>query len=416
MHSDAARAIELILILLLAVAALGTLARRLRLPYPILLVLGGLALGFVPGLPQVVLDPDLVFLLFLPPVLYAAAWFTSWRDFKANLRPISLLAFGLVLATTVAVAAVAHADRPRPALGGGLRPRRARLAARRRGGDRGNPAARRPPADRDDPGGREPDQRRGGAGGLSLRGGGGGHRGLLAGARRRQLLLVSAGGIAIGLAVGWLVIWVERPLDDPPIEIILSFLAPVAAYLAAETVARLGRARGGGGGTLRRPAQPARLHGGHPAAGQHRLGTGHLPGQRADLHPDRPATPARPRRAGRPADREPPLVRRRDQPDGGPRPHRLGLPGHLPALAPDPPGARRASPCPVLAQRDDRGLHGAARGRLPGGGPGAAAGGRERRALPRPRPDPLPDLLRDPGHAGRAGAHPDPADPPAAGA
>src|SRR5215212_4489353 len=76
--------------------------------YPILLVLGGLALGFVPGLPAVELDPELVFLLFLPPLLYYEALFTSWRDFRFNLRPILLLAVGLVLMTTVVVAAVAH--------------------------------------------------------------------------------------------------------------------------------------------------------------------------------------------------------------------------------------------------------------------------------------------------------------------
>jgi monovalent cation/hydrogen antiporter len=77
-------------------------------PYPILLVLGGLALGFVPGLPQVELHPDVVFLLFLPPLLYVSALFTSWRDFRANLRPISPLAVGLVLMTTCMVAKVAH--------------------------------------------------------------------------------------------------------------------------------------------------------------------------------------------------------------------------------------------------------------------------------------------------------------------
>ena len=92
--------VEIILGLLLAVAALATLAERLKMPYPILLVLGGLALGFVPELPQVELDPELVFLFFLPPLLYVSALFTSWRDFRANLRPISLLAVGLVLLTT----------------------------------------------------------------------------------------------------------------------------------------------------------------------------------------------------------------------------------------------------------------------------------------------------------------------------
>ena len=93
-------------------AALATLANRIKVPYPILLVLGGLALGFVselvPALPRITLEPDVVFLLFLPPLLYVSAIFTSWRDFRANLRPISLLAVGLVLMTTCVVAAVAH--------------------------------------------------------------------------------------------------------------------------------------------------------------------------------------------------------------------------------------------------------------------------------------------------------------------
>src|SRR5215203_3960576 len=93
---------------MVAVAALATLATRIKVPYPILLVIGGLVLGFVPGLPKVRLDPELVFLFFLPPLLFPAALFTSWRDFRANLRPISLLAIGLVLFTMVAVAFLAH--------------------------------------------------------------------------------------------------------------------------------------------------------------------------------------------------------------------------------------------------------------------------------------------------------------------
>src|SRR5215207_724536 len=100
--------IETIFVLLAAVATLATLANRIRVPYPILLVLGGLVLGFVPGLPRVELEPDVVFLLFLPPLLYVSAIFTSWRDFRTNLRKISLLAVALVLVTTCAVAAVAH--------------------------------------------------------------------------------------------------------------------------------------------------------------------------------------------------------------------------------------------------------------------------------------------------------------------
>src|SRR5688572_3761717 len=100
--------IEAVLGLLIAVAAVAWLATQLKLPYPILLVLAGLGIGFIPGLPRVRLRPDVVFLLFLPPLLYYAGLLTSWRDFKRNLRPISLLAVGLVLFTTFAVAIVAH--------------------------------------------------------------------------------------------------------------------------------------------------------------------------------------------------------------------------------------------------------------------------------------------------------------------
>jgi Na+/H+ antiporter len=106
------RLVETSIILLAVVLALTTVARRLLIPYPILLVIGGLAIAMVPGLPPVRLDPDLVFLVFLPPVLWAAAYFTSLREFRQNLRPISLLAIGLVLATTAAVAAVARAVLP----------------------------------------------------------------------------------------------------------------------------------------------------------------------------------------------------------------------------------------------------------------------------------------------------------------
>jgi NhaP-type Na+/H+ or K+/H+ antiporter len=104
--------LETVILLLMAVLALTTIARKLVIPYPILLVIGGVALVFIPGLPVIHLDPDLVFLVFLPPILWAAAYVTSWRDFRANLRPITLHAVGLVLVTTAAVAIVAHAALP----------------------------------------------------------------------------------------------------------------------------------------------------------------------------------------------------------------------------------------------------------------------------------------------------------------
>jgi CPA1 family monovalent cation:H+ antiporter len=101
--------VEIVLVLLVAVVVIAAVARRLRLPEPILFVLAGVGLGLVPGFPHIELEPELVFLLVLPPILYAAGYFTSIRDFKANLRPIGLLAIGLVIFTTVIVAIVAKA-------------------------------------------------------------------------------------------------------------------------------------------------------------------------------------------------------------------------------------------------------------------------------------------------------------------
>lgn len=98
------RSIETILTLLGLTTLLAFLAQKARVPYPIFLVVGGMGLAFVPGLPAVSLDPQLVFLFFLPPILYGAGYFTSWRDFRSNLVSITLLAVGLVVATTLAVA------------------------------------------------------------------------------------------------------------------------------------------------------------------------------------------------------------------------------------------------------------------------------------------------------------------------
>ncbi len=97
--------VELILIsLLVAVAGLAAASRAIGVPYPIVLVLGGLVMGVLPGLPDVVLEPELVLVVFLPPLLYSAAFFANLRDLRADLRSISLLAIGLVIATAAAVA------------------------------------------------------------------------------------------------------------------------------------------------------------------------------------------------------------------------------------------------------------------------------------------------------------------------
>ncbi|HEY1391227.1 MAG TPA: Na+/H+ antiporter [Ktedonobacterales bacterium] len=232
--------VELVLLLLFAVAVLAYLATRVHLPYPIVLVLGGLALGFVPGLPTIELEPQLIFLLFLPVLLYADAWSTSWRDFRFNLRPISLLAIGLVIATTLVVAVVAHAILPNFSwaaafvLGAIVSPTDAvastaiaqRLGAPRRlvtiveGESLVNDAS-----------------------GLVL------YRfalvalitGVFSFAQAGLTFLwVVTGGVGIGLAIAWLYTQIERRLDDSPIEITLSFLVPFAAYIPAEAVGASG--------------------------------------------------------------------------------------------------------------------------------------------------------------------------------
>ncbi len=101
--------VEVFALLMAAVIGVVLLGRRLEIPYPIALVIGGLCISLIPGLPVIHINPEVVFLVFLPPLLYAAAWFTSWHDFKSNLRPIFQLAVGLVLFTTVAIGFIMHA-------------------------------------------------------------------------------------------------------------------------------------------------------------------------------------------------------------------------------------------------------------------------------------------------------------------
>ena len=226
--------IELVLGLLVAVTALALLAGRLSVPYPILLVLGGLGLGFVPGLPPVSLAPDVVFLVFLPPLLQAAGWYTSVQDLKTNRRPIALLSVGLVLFSTFAVAAVAQAVIPGlgwgPALvlGAIVSPTDAVAATaimQRLGAPHRLVAVL------------EGESLLNDATGLVA------YRFAVAAVVAGTFSILEAGiqfalsvvaGVAIGLAVGWILIQVWRRIDDPLVGIMLSFLAPYAAYLAAD--------------------------------------------------------------------------------------------------------------------------------------------------------------------------------------
>src|SRR6059058_2844723 len=100
--------IQTLILLLIVIAAVAVAEARFRIPNAILLVVTGIILGLIPGLPSVELAPELVLLLVLPPIIYSSAVAMSWREFRFNLRPISLLALGCVAFTTVATAAAAH--------------------------------------------------------------------------------------------------------------------------------------------------------------------------------------------------------------------------------------------------------------------------------------------------------------------
>src|SRR5947209_4899774 len=221
--------------LLVAIVALTAVATRLRLPYVILLVLGGLALGFVPGLPDIKLDPELVLFLFLPPLIYSSAWLTSWREFRANLRPILLLSVGLVLATTTVVAVVAHGliGLPWPVafvLGALVSPTDA-VAASATAKNLGLPRRIVTVI--------EAESMVNDATGLVV------YRFAVAvvvsgsfslAQASLQFVLVSAGGLIIGLLVGWPLVWLHRHLDNAPLEIAITLLTPFAAYLLAEAI------------------------------------------------------------------------------------------------------------------------------------------------------------------------------------
>ncbi|HET8570762.1 MAG TPA: Na+/H+ antiporter [Candidatus Limnocylindria bacterium] len=226
--------IQVVLGLLVVVALIATVSRLVGMPYPILMVIGGLLLGLVPGVPRVVLTPDLVLVIFLPPILFAAAYFTSLRDLRANVKQIGQLAFLLVLITMSAVAIVAHTLLPEIgwaaafALGAIVAPPDAIAAtaiAQRVGLPRRAVVIL------------EGESLVNDATALTA------YRVAVAvavggsftlGSAAVQLLVALGGGIAIGIAIGWVTVKIEGWLNDAPVETIVSLIAPFAAYLPAE--------------------------------------------------------------------------------------------------------------------------------------------------------------------------------------
>jgi len=229
---------QLLLALTLAalVVALTALARRLPIPSPILQVAAGAALALLPGVTVPTLDPDLVFFVFLPPILWAAAYFTNFREFRANIRPIGLLSVGLVIATTAAIAATAHALIPgmpwavAVALGAIISPPDAVAATA---------IVSRLPVPRKVIVILEGESLVNDASALVL------YRtavvaavtGAFSWGESTVRFFIDAGvGAALGLAVGWLVIEAARRTKDSLAEVMLTLSGPYVAWVAAETI------------------------------------------------------------------------------------------------------------------------------------------------------------------------------------
>jgi Na+/H+ antiporter len=226
---------EILVFLLVAVALLAGLGLRWDVPYPVVLVVGGLVLGLVPGLPRPDLDPDIVFFAFLPPLLYAAAFQASAYELRAHAAPIGLLAVGLVLVTVVGVACVAHWVAGLPwvaafvlgAVLGPTDPVSATAVVRRLGAStRLETILEGESLVNDGTGLTAFKMALSAAGAASLSAGG------VIG----KFLLVAAGGIAIGLAAGWLIAHARIATREPSLDVVLSVLTPFAAYVPAEKI------------------------------------------------------------------------------------------------------------------------------------------------------------------------------------
>jgi CPA1 family monovalent cation:H+ antiporter len=228
-------AAELLVALLILVATLVWVSRRIRVPYPVLLLIGGLVLGLIPGLPRFELDPEIVFLVILPPLLYVSGFFTRVRDFRANLKNIASLAVGLVVASALVVASVAMLLVPgitwpvALALGAIVSPPDAvaataiaqRLAVPRRlvsileGESLLNDAT-------------ALTLYRAAVGSVTTM------VALSAPGSAANFLVVAVGGIVVGLVAAWVLAWVRSRITDTPVAITVSLLTPFAAYLPAE--------------------------------------------------------------------------------------------------------------------------------------------------------------------------------------
>jgi monovalent cation/hydrogen antiporter len=228
--------ISIVVLLLFGVTFLALISNRYKFPFPIALVLVGLLISLISGLPKIVLMPEVVFLIFLPPLLYSSAWGTSWHDFKANLRPISLAAFGLVFFTTGLVGWAVHEFIPNISwaeaflLGAIISPPDAVAATSVTKGLGLHPRIVTI---------LEGESLMNDASGLIA------YKYALAaimtgmfeiGQASLQFLWVVGAGIAVGLLVGFVLYWIHKKfVCDAVIEVTLTILTPFASYLLAES-------------------------------------------------------------------------------------------------------------------------------------------------------------------------------------
>jgi monovalent cation/hydrogen antiporter len=228
--------LESLLVLLLAAALLVRLADIVHVPSPIVLVLGGLAIALAPGLPEVELPAEVIFLVFLPPLIGSAGWYSSPQELQAVLRPLALLSLGLVLLSAAAIAVVAHALVPgmgwasAAVLGAVLAPTDA-VAATATFARLGAPERVRLLA--------EGESLINDATALVLfriAVGAAAGMGFTFAEALGDFAISAAGGVLVGLAVGWLVMAVIRHQTDTSLVILLTVLMSYAAYIAAERV------------------------------------------------------------------------------------------------------------------------------------------------------------------------------------
>ena len=222
----------LFLVLMVAIAGLSVLAGAVGVPYPILLVVGGLALGFIPGLPNIELPPEIVLVLFLPPLLYHAAFFSSPRDLRANMRAISLLAVGLVLATMFVVALIGYlagltwgAAFALGAIVSPTDPLAATTIARKTGVPRRLVTVLEGESLVNDATALVAYRMA-----VSVVAGGT----FVLWQAGLEFLVNAVGGAVVGLIVGVAITWIRKRLDDPPVEIVVTLVTGYVAYLPAE--------------------------------------------------------------------------------------------------------------------------------------------------------------------------------------